>query len=419
MTGHRYHSHHSAQYGDGIVGAMIINGPAPSNYHDDAGTLTMTDWFYDTAFALNVRAMHSVTGPPIANTGLINGTMKSPQGGRYHVTTIKKGRKVRLRLINTGIDNNFHVSIDNHNFTVITSDFVPVKPYVTNSVAINIGQRADIIINADKAVDNYWLRADVATQCGRNGNMGNIKSIIRYEGAPNSDPTTINTIAKSSACHDEAVTPYVANQVPQSEFDEAVKHFTMDFNVSTVNGPLVQWLINGSDMRVDWSKPTINYVQEGNYSFEQEMNVFEVNEKDKWTFWVIQTVQGDPVNLPHPIHLHGHDFYVIGQGNGVWDGDKTGLKFDNPVRRDTAMLPAGGYLIMGFPADNPGTWLVHCHIPWHVGQGLSWQFLERKDEILGAIGDMSGIDNTCSDWRKWWDGPPRPDRPYEMDDSGL
>jgi len=49
-------------------------------------------------------------------------------------------------------------------------------------------------------------------------------------------------------------------------------------------------------MRVDWSKPTISYVYEGNYSFEEEMNVFEINEKDKWTFWVIQTVQGDPVN---------------------------------------------------------------------------------------------------------------------------
>jgi FtsP/CotA-like multicopper oxidase with cupredoxin domain len=54
------------------------------------------------------------------------------------------------------------------------------------------------------------------------------------------------------------------------------------------------------------------------------------------------------------------DFYVIGQGTGVWDGRETGLKFDNPPRRDTALLPAGGWLIMGFPADNPGAWLVHC-----------------------------------------------------------
>lgn len=299
-----YHSHFSAQYGDGIVGALVIHGPASANYDHDLGPMTLTDWFHETVFALNVRALHSTTGPPVADTGLINGTMKGEFGGKYHVATVKKGKKHRLRLINTGIDNNFHVSIDGHNFTVITSDFVPIKPYVTNSISINIGQRYDIIINANQAVGNYWLRADVATNCGRNRNPTNIKSIIRYEGAPDEEPTSQSAITKSTACFDESVAPYAPNQVPQDKFNEAIKRFTMDFNVSTVNGPLIQWLINGSDIRVDWSKPTLEYVQDSNYTFESKMNVFEINEKDAWTFWLVQTVQGDPVNLPHPMHLH-------------------------------------------------------------------------------------------------------------------
>ena len=83
------------------------------------------------------------------------------------------------------------------------------------------------------------------------------------------------------------------------------------------------------------------------------------------------------------------------------------------------MLPAGGYLIMGFPADNPGVWLAHCHIPWHVGQGLSFQFLERKDEILPAFGDLAEHNRVCNNWRKYWDAPVSASRPYEMDDSGL
>lgn len=58
-------------------------------------------------------------------------------------------------------------------------------------------------------------------------------------------------------------------------------------------------------------------------------------------------------------------------------------------------------------------------IPWHVGQGLSWQFLERKDEILSTIGDLSSFNNNCDSWRRYWDVPAHPDRPYEMDDSGL
>ncbi|KAF2716610.1 multicopper oxidase [Polychaeton citri CBS 116435] len=412
-----YHSHFSAQYGDGVVGAIVINGPASGNYDIDAGTMTLTDWFYETAFAMNVRALHSTTGPPIPDTGLINGTMKNANGGgAYHKLKVQKGKKYRLRLINTGIDNLFHVTIDGHEFTVITSDFVPIKPYRTSTVAIGIGQRHDIIINANQAVGNYWLRADVGTSCGRNKMAGKIRSIISYEGAPDAEPTTTG-ITQSTACYDEDVTPYVSNLVPKDQFSKAVDYFTMDFNVTQKNGPLIQWLINGSDIRVDWGKPSLSYIQKADYTgFPKNYNVFEIEEKGSWVFWVVQTVQGDPVNLPHPIHLHGHDFYVMGHGPGVWDGNVDALRFQNPSRRDTATLPAGGWLIVGFPADNPGMWLMHCHIPWHVGQGLSLQFMERKEEILSAIGDLGDFNPTCDSWNKYWNTP---GRPYGMDDSGL
>lgn len=39
-----YHSHFSAQYGDGTVGAIVINGPASANYDTDLGTYTLSDW---------------------------------------------------------------------------------------------------------------------------------------------------------------------------------------------------------------------------------------------------------------------------------------------------------------------------------------------------------------------------------------
>jgi hypothetical protein len=39
-----YHSHYSSQYGDGIVGPIVIAGPATSNYDIDLGAMTITDW---------------------------------------------------------------------------------------------------------------------------------------------------------------------------------------------------------------------------------------------------------------------------------------------------------------------------------------------------------------------------------------
>lgn len=43
-----YHSHFSAQYGDGATGAVIIDGPASSNYDIDLGPYPVTDWYYPT-----------------------------------------------------------------------------------------------------------------------------------------------------------------------------------------------------------------------------------------------------------------------------------------------------------------------------------------------------------------------------------
>jgi hypothetical protein len=120
--------------------------------------------------------------------------------------------------------------------------------------------------------------------------------------------------------------------------------------------------------------------------------------------------------LPHPIHLHGHDFYIVGSGSGVWDGTTNGLTFNNPTRRDTATLPAGGFLLIAFPADNPGVWVMHCHIAWHASQGLSVQFLERKNEISNAIGNKDEFNRGCEEWDEYWQPG---NHPYEQTDSGI
>lgn len=91
------------------------------------------------------------------------------------------------------------------------------------------------------------------------------------------------------------------------------------------------------------------------------------------------------------------------------------LNFENPTRRDVAMLPANGWLVIAFQTDNPGAWLMHCHIAWHVSEGLAVQFLERKDEIQKSM--VNGLDKTvenCKAWDKWYSA-----RPPTKADSGL
>ena len=51
-----------------------------------------------------------------------------------------QGKKYLMRLINTSVDTTFIFAIDNHNITVMSSDFVPIHPYVTDHVLVGIGE---------------------------------------------------------------------------------------------------------------------------------------------------------------------------------------------------------------------------------------------------------------------------------------
>ena len=92
----------------------------------------------------------------------------------------------------------------------------------------------------------------------------------------------------------------------------------------------------------------------------------------------------------HPIHLHGHQFEVVKVGypiyndtglflantpdidcdslengpfcsrprwtNPAWEGGNIpGALPHSPPRKDTIIVPAGGYVVVRLKADNPGT----------------------------------------------------------------
>ncbi|KAI5808305.1 multicopper oxidase-domain-containing protein [Pyronema omphalodes] len=49
-----------------------------------------------------------------------------------------------------------------------------------------------------------------------------------------------------------------------------------------------------------------------------------------------------------------------------------------PMIRDTILAPPGGHIILRFRADNPGVWLFHCHLEWHLLSGLVTTFIEAS-----------------------------------------
>jgi multicopper oxidase len=62
----------------------------------------------------------------------------------------------------------------------------------------------------------------------------------------------------------------------------------------------------------------------------------------------------------HPMHLHGHTFQVV-----AIDGQPV----DGPLRDTLTVRPMESVAIE-FVANNPGTWLFHCHNLAHMTGGL-------------------------------------------------
>jgi iron transport multicopper oxidase len=101
---------------------------------------------------------------------------------------------------------------------------------------------------------------------------------------------------------------------------------------------------------------------------------------------VVQVVLNNADSGRHPFHLHGHTFQLIDRS----------IEYDNPVsydssnhsqfpaipmRRDTVVVRPNGNFVLRFIADNPGVWFFHCHIEWHLSQGLALTFIEAPNVL--------------------------------------
>ncbi|KAJ4992510.1 Laccase-2-like protein 4 [Stagonosporopsis vannaccii] len=404
-----YHSHYALQAWAGVFGAIVVHGPATANYDVDLEPIVITDWSHATVDALYGYAQE--VGPPKMDTALINGkgTYNGTGGERYEVA-FEAGKKYRMRFVNAAVDSYFKLSLDGHKMTVIAMDFVPVEPFEIDVLDFTMGQRYDVIIEANQEASNYWFRAIPQAACSNNANSNDIRGIVRYSGSPSGNPTTTAWEANSiDDCVDvdhSLLKPHFKHSVVAPELQDP------DLAVSVAKDAdnLFKWDIGLNSMHVIWNNPSLLQIAQGNATWENAENVYLLPEADKWVYWVIDT----KLPVPHPIHLHGHDFYVLAQAASATFDSSVKLNLDNPPRRDVATLPASGYLVIAFYTDNPGTWLMHCHIGWHVAEGLALQFVEREKEIPALV-DMAELESTC----RAWDDFNSEKFHIEQDDSGV
>lgn len=280
----RYHSHYSSQYANGLLGTLVIDGPASLPYDEDLGVFPINDWYYGDAEELARGLIPPPGAAPAADNVLFNGShVNANGGGQYSRVILKPNKRHRLRLINPSVDIHYSVSLANHDLTVISTDFVPVNAFTTQSIFMAPGQRVDVTIDASKTPDNYWFNVTFSSgPCGAS-RIAKPAAIFQYENASQGIPTSPGTAPADPFCQDNtSFSPVISRTVPSGSFGVSDNN-TID--IELVQKPWedvpnrVYWNIHGHDMNVTWENPTLEYVANGDLTFPERFNIYTV-EKD-------------------------------------------------------------------------------------------------------------------------------------------
>jgi hypothetical protein len=237
----------------------------------------------------------------------------------------------------------------------------------------------------------------------------NFSGILKYHGAGDVETVlpTSTPYNYTDQCTDEPshlLVPVVSKTVDSNYFLSQVSALPVGGpdKVAVAGDTVFRWYLNGITQNIDWANPSLPQAAAGNSTFAPEENVVQLPNAGVWTYWIIQT----GFFAAHPMHLHGHDFFLLGSGLGSFDpansSQVASLNFNNPPRRDVTVLQGNGWIVISFKTDNPGAWLMHCHIAWHQGEGLSLQFHEIPSRIPSIYGPrIPQIEETCDNWKKY------------------
>ncbi|KAK0639775.1 laccase 3 [Cercophora newfieldiana] len=415
-----YHSHYAVQAWDGVFGPIQIAGPASAPYHKDLGAVMLSDWTHQTSDSLLEAAALNGGSVPM-NNGLINGLNthtkpgESTTGKRYEMV-FEKDKLHRIRFINTAMDTMYKISFDDHEMQVISADFVSIEPFTTKVLPIAIGQRYDVIVKASAGGGNHWFRATPMNACGGGRDEGvDVRAIVRYDandkGTPDEkDPSTLPVI------DDDCLDVPTTSLKPSAKIDlkDVPTKFQLDHNIDfemnfDETTGAVDWRIKSQPYYSPWDYPTLQQIVEGNTTYDPRQQLIHVDSKREWIYALVRTSSG----TTHPIHLHGHDFFILGQSDQEFNPDTFVPQTVNPPRRDVAMINGLGYIVIAFQTDNPGAWLLHCHIGWHTSQGFALTFMEHIDKVKGLV-DSGPLLKQCSDWKTF-----AAEKKIKQHDSGV
>ncbi|SMX23592.1 multicopper oxidase family protein [Boseongicola aestuarii] len=303
-----YHSHHQSweQVARGLYGPLIVDEIDPPEVDADI-TVTLDDWRLDE------------NGAIMGGFGNMHDFSHAGRLGNYAMIlpsqeNVRLGDRVRLRLINTATARVFPIRIEGLNAKVVALDGMPLaEPRDLSDIQIAPAQRVDIIGDVTAQVDFLFVARDELYEMGSLSIAGE-----------NPDPARSN-ISGLPATN----LPYPAE--------------TPDHNLTLrMEGGAMGGRHAGDDI---WAFNGVSGLKSAPFA------------KIKRGETAIIEIIND-TSFPHGIHLHGHHFHELSDDGSMGDFRDTSLVERGAIRKIVAVF------------DNPGKWLLHCHMLEHQASGM-------------------------------------------------
>lgn len=345
-----YHSHLGLQLDRGLVGPLIIEERTPHVAYDREHVLVFDDFLPGAPRPLEELAagagrsergmmgrrggnggmmgrrdgrggmMGGMAGivPPYAGL-LINGRLPSDPSE----FALRRGERVRLRLINPSSATTYRIALAGHRMTVSHADGRPVEPVAVDSLLLGMGERYDVIIDANNP--GVWPLVAASVE----GDAPPARALFRYADAAATTPRDglpegLRGGRQLSYADLQSIETLPIERSPDRRFD-------LRLSGGMMMRPDV-WTIGGET----WP----------------DAPPLEIREGER-----VRVAMSNMSMMLHPMHLHGHFFRV---GNAL---------------KDTVIVEAHmGRVAFDFVADNPGRWLFHCHNLYHMEAGMAREF---------------------------------------------
>ncbi len=331
-----YHPHVNSieQVARGLYGVLVVEEQDAAVRVDRDETWVLDDWRLTPEAGLSggFDNPHDLShAGRLGNTATLNG--KIPED-----FAVRRGERIRLRLVNAANARIFALEFRDHHPKVIALDGQPVAPHAPDGgrVVLAPGMRTDVILDATGEPGGKTPVVD-SFHRGREYRLVDLS----YDAQP------------LRAAPPEWPIALPPNPLPEPDAEGARRHEII-FNGGAMGGAVMAemggrmgpvdarsfWFLNGAAAAGGTPEPMLT-LRRG------ESCVLAMTNATAWH---------------HPMHLHGHAFRVL---------SRNGRPTMRREWRDTVLLAPREQVDIAFVADNPGDWLFHCHVLGHHASGMT------------------------------------------------